>query len=275
VTPDHIYKRMRESSGSKYGAGNAPSSTPSASSFAAPAAKPVPKPYTPASSSFSKPTPQPSTGSAYSRTIGSFGTPGKPAYQKPTPAPVPAREPTPPPPPAPEPVVPEPAKAVLDQKKEILAQDKPAEDDRIAPVGTAYEPVKLAAPKKLVNRWGAGGFGSNSNNNDEEKEEEKTGGFAAARNMFSGGGGAPRATSGGFGGGASAAGATGVAAGIGAGQGKKLTWSERQAEVKKQREAEEKAAEDGQFFRSTVPSKSWLTGLHSILSYGESQHLFQ
>ncbi|KAH7904712.1 hypothetical protein BJ138DRAFT_1119147 [Hygrophoropsis aurantiaca] len=69
----------------------------------------------------------------------------------------------PPPPPAvpsaPRPVVSSyqpPARAVAPPAAPPAAPavpTKPAEDDRIAPVGTAYTPVSLPAPKKLTNRF--------------------------------------------------------------------------------------------------------------------------
>jgi hypothetical protein len=219
VTPDHIYKRMRESSGSAYGAGNGPSSTPAASSFKSPPVNSAPKPYVPSSTSaFNKPTPGPS----YNRPTGAFSKP-TPSYTKPIPAPVvvaspalPPREPTPPP--APVAAAPVPS--------------KPVEDDRIGPVGTAYEPVKLAAPKKLVNRWGQGAFNNAGDDEDKADEKPNVGGFSAARNAFMGG--------------ANASSASPANLGSGPTSGKKLTWSERQAEAKKQREDEEKAATQGE-----------------------------
>lgn len=216
---------MQESSGSKYGAGNA-SSASSAVSASKPAPTSTPKPYVPTSSSasaFNKPTPGPS----YNRPTGAFNKP-TPSFHKPTPAPVIAEPPAPPPR---EPSPPPPAHvAAPAPAASTPAASKPVQDDRIAPVGTAYEPVKLAAPKKLVNRWGQGA--SNNNNDDEDKEDEKpkVGGFNAARNAFTGG----------------AASNTSLASTpSGPTPGKKLTWSERQAEAKKQREAEEQAATEG------------------------------
>ncbi|KAG7528346.1 hypothetical protein FFLO_06223 [Filobasidium floriforme] len=226
VTPDHIYKRMQESSGSKYGAGNASSASPAVANKPAPAFTSAPKPYVPSSSSassFNKPTPGPS----YNRPTGAFDKP-TPSFNKPTtsfnkPTPAPAAEAPPAPPPR-EPSPPPPAPAAAPAP--TPATSKPAEDDRIAPVGTAYEPVKLAAPKKLVNRWGQGAF---NNNDDEDKPDEKpkAGGFSAARSAFMGGAASNNAPS---------------SVSSGPTPGKKLTWSERQAEAKKQREAEEQAA---------------------------------
>lgn len=203
VTPDHIFKRMRESSGSKY----TPSSdTPAQAARVPPQA--APKPYVPASFSrpvqnFNKPTP-------------SFTKPAPVIERTPTPPP---REPTPPPAPTLAPPAPTPA-------PQAHQSAKPAEDDRIAAVGTAYEPVKLAAPKKLVNRWGQGA--QNNNNAEEEDSKPRAGGFASARSAFLSGG--------------TAAASAPVSAGPT--PGKKLTWSERQAEAKRQREAEEQAATD-------------------------------
>jgi hypothetical protein len=229
VTPDHIYKRMQESSGSKYGAGNAPSASPAVANKPAPAFTSAPKPYVPSSSSassFNKPTPGPS----YNRPTGAFNKP-TPSFNKPTasfnkPIPAPAAE-EPPVPPSREPSPPPPAPVAAPAP--TAATSKPAEDDRIAPVGTAYEPVKLAAPKKLVNRWGQGAF---NNNDDEDKPDEKpkAGGFSAARSAFMGGAASNNAPS---------------SVSSGPTPGKKLTWSERQAEAKKQREAEEQAATEG------------------------------
>jgi hypothetical protein len=235
VTPDHIYKRMRESSGSKYGAGNAAASTPAASSFKAPPTTSAPKPYVPTSSStsgFSKPTPGPS----YNRPTGSFNKP-TPSFTRPTasynkPTPAPAAEETPAPPPR-EPTPP-PAPAAAAPPPTAPAASKLAEDDRIAPVGTAYEPVKLAAPKKLTSRWGQGGFNNNADDEDKADEKPKVGGFNAARSAFTGGAAAVASSTPSFGGAS------------GASSGKKLTWSERQAETKRQREAEEKAATEGE-----------------------------
>lgn len=71
----------------------------------------------------------------------------------------------------------------------------------------------------------------------------KASAFANARSAFGGGGGVS-AAAGKFGpsvGGGSFGGSGGAVAGAG----KKLTWSERQAEAKRQREEEERAAEEG------------------------------
>ncbi|CEH13588.1 Drebrins and related actin binding proteins [Ceraceosorus bombacis] len=79
------------------------------------------------------------------------------------------------------------------------APAKPAAEDRIGPVGTAYEPVRIGKPGKLgANRWNPGANASSSPSTP-----------AAA------GGPAPRAPSGG------------------------LTWSQRQEAAKKEREEEE------------------------------------
>ncbi len=98
-----------------------------------------------------------------------------------------------------------------------MEPSKPATDDRIAPVGTAYEPVKLATPGKLSNRWNPGGAQQSS------PEAPSTGGSIKDRMAaFSG------------------AGATSPSAPQPSG--KKLTWSERQAETKRQKEEEEKSS---------------------------------
>ena len=81
-------------------------------------------------------------------------------------------------------------------------------------MGTAYEPVKLAKPGKLANRWNPGAQA-------EPEAEAPTGGSIKDRMAaFSGGGG-------------------GAAPVSPQPSGKKLTWSERQAQAKKQAEEEE------------------------------------
>ncbi|KAL7415768.1 hypothetical protein BDY24DRAFT_269726 [Mrakia frigida] len=89
------------------------------------------------------------------------------------------------------------------------APAKPAADDKIGPVGTAYTPVSLPAPKKLASRWGQPAA-------SEEPVKPSYGGGGASR----------------FGGGAGAAG----------GGEKKLTWSERQAQAKARDAEEEKGS---------------------------------
>jgi hypothetical protein len=212
ITPDHIYKRLNESSGSKYT--SAPGPTPSAP-------KPTPKPYTAPSSSSVRPIP--GNTPSFQRS-----TAPSPAVTKPSPAPAAAAPITSAHTPAPEPVKPTQA-----------PPSTPAFDDRIAPVGTAYTPVSLPKPKKLGNRWGPGAVpvGGGSDDEDSHKASDsvpKPSAFANARSAF-GGAAPPPVRS--FGGGSIG----------GAASGKKLTWSERQAEAKREREAEEKAAQDGSF----------------------------
>lgn len=109
---------------------------------------------------------------------------------------------------------------------------KPSSDDRIAPVGTAYEPVKLATPGKLANRWNPGGA------QDSSPEPPSTGGSIKDRMAaFSGGGGATKAAA-------------------SPSSGKKLTWSERQAETKRQQAEEDRS--------SSAASAAGKTGLHWI-----------
>ncbi|KZP01525.1 hypothetical protein CALVIDRAFT_8603 [Calocera viscosa TUFC12733] len=76
--------------------------------------------------------------------------PPPPAAPRPTPAAA-----SPAPPTAPRPAVggfnPRPAFSTPPAPAAAPQPVKPAEDDRIGPVGTAYTPVSLAAPKKLVN----------------------------------------------------------------------------------------------------------------------------
>jgi hypothetical protein len=94
-------------------------------------------------------------------------------------------------------------------------------------VGTAYEPVKLATPGKLANRWNPGGA-------KPADDDAPSGGSSIKDRMaaFSGGGAAPTPSA-------------------PQPSGKKLTWSERQAQAQKQREEEEaasQAASSGTFF---------------------------
>lgn len=216
ITPDHIHKRLNESSGSKYT--SAPGPTPSAP-------KPTPKPYTAPSSSFVRPIP--GNTPSFQRS-----TAPSPAVAKPSPAPAAAAPITSAHTPAPEPAKP--------------TQAPPSSDDRIAPVGTAYTPVSLPKPKKLGNRWGPGAVpvGGGSDDEDSHKPSDpapKPSAFANARSAF-GGAAPPPVRS--FGGGS---------IGGGAPSGKKLTWSERQAEAKREREAEEKAAQEGSCPSPPIP----------------------
>ncbi|KAI5449642.1 actin binding protein, variant 2 [Naganishia albida] len=226
ITPDHILKRMNESSGSKYS--SAPAPTPSA-------AKPAPKPYTAPSSSFVRPTG--TTQPSFARS----GAPS-PAVSQPSAA-VPEPPVAPPAPPSAPPI----------SASTPVEQPKPAHEDRIAPVGTAYTPVSLPKPKKLGNRWGPGAVPVGGS--DDEKEEKsgvdvpKASAFASARSAFGGGGGGVSSGVGKFG--ASFGGSNSSAAA--GGTGKKLTWSERQAEAKRQREEEERAAEEA----SAAPARAF------------------
>lgn len=225
ITPQHILKRMNESSGSKYSSGPAP--TPAVS------AKPAPKPYTAPSSSFARPS---------SGTTPSFQRSAAPSPAVSHPAPAAA-------PPAPAPIVS--ASTPAEPPKPSAAS---AGDDRIAPVGTAYTPVSLPKPKKLGNRWGPGAVPVGGGSDDEDHSSAKTAAvpkpsaFASARSAFGGAGGAPPAPSGI---GKSFAGSTGAVGG-----GKKLTWSERQAEAKRQREEEERAAQEGTSRAFLIPRVS-------------------
>lgn len=145
-----------------------------------------------------------------------------PAPAAPAAPPAPPREPSPPPaPPAAPPAIPAASRPTPPQRiasaftPAPTEPAKPVADDRIAPVGTAYEPVKLATPGKLANRW-------NPAAQDTAAEDTPTGGSIKDRmSAFSGGGG----------------GAPSPAASQPSG--KKLTWSERQAETKRQQEEEE------------------------------------
>lgn len=100
---------------------------------------------------------------------------------------------------------------------------KPVAEDRIAPVGTAYTPIKLQ-PGKLANRWNPGGV------QEETNEESAIRGPSIKDRMaaFSGGH-APSPV-------------------LPQPSGNKLSWAERQAEAKRQREEEEKGNAVGKFF---------------------------
>ncbi|KAJ9092105.1 hypothetical protein QFC21_006971 [Naganishia friedmannii] len=219
ITPQHIHKRMNESSGSKYTSAPSPAS--------AQVNTPAPKPYTAPSSSFTRPAVTGNTPSFQRSTA-------PPAISRPSAAASAAPPPVSAHIPAPEPAKPSftPASASV----------QPAED-RIAPVGTAYQPVSLPKPKKLGNRWGPGAVPiGGGGSDDDERSGASSGGvpkpsaFASARSAFGGGGGAQKS----FGGAAATFGASAAAAE----GGKKLTWSERQAEAKRQREEEEQAAQE-------------------------------
>lgn len=89
-------------------------------------------------------------------------------------------------------------------------------DDRIAPVGTAYEPVKLSTPGKLANRWNPGAA-----SRDLPEPAPAAPSLKDRMAAFSGGGGNVSTTT-------------------PQPSGKKLTWSERQADTKRRREEDEK-----------------------------------
>lgn len=224
VTPALIHKRIQESSGSKY------SSSAAAPTPAAPAPKAVPsfRPSQGLGGSQGKVSHlvalsgqadvQPAN---VSTPVSTFTRP-TPAAPAPAPAPKPpVREPSPPPPP---PVATRPPPQVSTPKPVSAATPAPApasraqDDDRIAPVGTAYQPIKLT-PGKLGGRWNPGG------NQDKGEEDEAPAAPSLKDRMAAFSGGAKQSTP---------APATGSAGG-----GKKLTWSERQAETKRQQAAED------------------------------------
>jgi hypothetical protein len=129
---------------------------------------------------------------------------------------------------APRVVVPAAAPSVPTASKPVSAAtpaspevSRPAYEDRIAPVGTAYEPVKLAKPGKLANRWNPGA----AQNDDDSETAAPVPSMKDRMAAFSGGAGAPTPTR-----------------SAPQPSGKKLTWSERQAEAKRQREEEEGAS---------------------------------
>ncbi|CDZ97972.1 Drebrins and related actin binding proteins [Phaffia rhodozyma] len=93
------------------------------------------------------------------------------------------------------------------------ASAKPEQEDKIGPVGTAYTPVSLPAPKKLINRWGAPAQQASSESSSPTIQR---------------------------------------ASGANIGGEKKLTWSERQAIAKAQDAEDEKksqAASAGSTFK--------------------------
>ncbi len=116
---------------------------------------------------------------------------------------------------------------------EITKPSKPTEEDRIGRVGTAYTPVSLPKPGKLGNRWGAG----STPREEESNETPQSGGVKSLGSRWGGSVGSQGG---------------GVKPGIAimdiptGGGGKKLTWSERQAEAKKQREEEDLASQNGE-----------------------------
>lgn len=102
---------------------------------------------------------------------------------------------------------------------------KPSEDDRIAPVGTAYTPVALPPPKKLKNPFAA-------------FEQQ---GQTSPTQLQSGSGGS-----------------------------KKLTWSERQAQAKKQAAEEEARSRSSGFVQSAVSPTSKPTFTSSAPAFGRA-----
>ncbi|KAJ9111801.1 hypothetical protein QFC22_006460 [Naganishia vaughanmartiniae] len=214
ITPQHIHKRMNESSGSKYTSAPSPASVQ--------ANTPAPKPYIAPSSSFTKPAVSSGNTPSFQRST------APPAISRPSAATAP--------PVSAHTAAPEPMKASTPAP---ASASVPAED-RIAPVGTSYQPVSLPKPKKLGNRWGPGAVPVGGGSDDDDHDRSGASGvpkpsaFASARSAF--GGGAAQKS---FGGGATTFGGAIPAAG-----GKKLTWSERQAEAKRQREEEENAAQE-------------------------------
>ncbi|TXT13465.1 hypothetical protein VHUM_00832 [Vanrija humicola] len=224
VTPEHIAKRIQESSGSKYSSGSAvpvANRAPAAAKPAVPSFRPsqglggsqgvvsdgVPSAAAPPpASSFSRPTPAASA------------PPPPPAATRPTPAP-PAPAPAPAPvAAAPPPAPPRPVVSASTPSAPAADSSKPAYEDRIAPVGTNYEPVKLAAPGKLANRWNPGG-------NRADDDEGSAAPAVSIKDRMAAFSNAPA-----------------QAASVPQPSGKKLTWSERQAAAKKQAEEEEAAS---------------------------------
>lgn len=259
VEPDHIRKRVEESSGSKYTPGPA---NESQSKPATTAGFGAPRPYVPSSTNLQKtggifgvgapprgtaPAGAPSTSSSTTTSFQRSSAPSpslKPEASTPTPfVPTsvsslqPAATVTTPGSGGPPSAFTGSSSGITNaQTPEVTESQssKPKGDDRIGPVGTAYTPVSLPAPKKLGNRWGAGAAAGGAEESENTTADSNTssggvGGFAAARNLFSAGGGS---------------GSNLKSNELPTPSGKKLTWSERQAEAKKQREAEEKAAEE-------------------------------
>ncbi|KIR26590.1 hypothetical protein I309_04559 [Cryptococcus deuterogattii LA55] len=223
VAPSYIHKRIQESSGSKY---SAPAAAPSIAMTSSVKPAPSYRPSQGLGGSQGKPT-------TVATPTPNFGAPPPqraPAASVVVPSPLPAANedrsinsglksspvtaaPEPAKPPAPTTVTSEPA--------------KPVAEDRIAPVGTAYTPIKLQ-PGKLANRWNPGGV-------QEERNEESTvrGPSIKDRMAAFSGGHAPSPV-------------------LPQPSGNKLSWAERQAEAKRQREEEEKENAAGKFFLSSL-----------------------
>lgn len=117
---------------------------------------------------------------------------------------------------------------------------KPAAEDRIGKVGTTYEPVKLATPGKLGNRWNPA---AQQTGEDDEPAapvmsmKERMAAFNKPAATES----APQPS------------------------GKKLTWAERQAEAKRQQEEEEArssaAIANGELLMSAISADSQFPSL--------------
>lgn len=102
---------------------------------------------------------------------------------------------------------------------------KPVAEDRIAPVGTAYTPIRLQ-PGKLTSRWNPGGA-------QEERNEESPAKMPSIKDRM-----------------AAFSGSHASSPVLPQPSGNKLSWSARQAEAKKQREEEEKEGIAGKFLPS-------------------------
>ncbi|KAG9019111.1 hypothetical protein FRB90_006425, partial [Tulasnella sp. 427] len=158
VAPDVILKRVADSSGSKYSVHREPPKRPEPIAAVGSTYKPIGTPNIAAMRANAPKDVIGKVGTAYTPARTELGNIRAPSQQPPPPTaarPVPAAasRPTPqpatavpPPPPAasrPVPTASAPATS--------SAPPKPAEEDRIGPVGTAYTPVNLGPPKKLVN----------------------------------------------------------------------------------------------------------------------------
>nr|ODN85949.1 hypothetical protein L203_04448 [Cryptococcus depauperatus CBS 7841] len=192
VTPSHIHKRIQESSGSKYSS--------------------APAPVRPAPASKSTPSYRPGQGLGGSQGK-PVATPTPSNFTRPTPAPAPVATFPPPVNQASRPM----ASANIDTTSypAVPEPSKPTPEDRIASVGTNYQPIKLQ-PGKLQNRWNPSA--------SEEPEEAPIQGLSvkdrmsAFSNINKASDNTPKPTS------------------------KKLTWAERQAEAKRLREEEDRAS---------------------------------
>ncbi|KAJ6624892.1 hypothetical protein B0H10DRAFT_2004715, partial [Mycena sp. CBHHK59/15] len=235
VTPALIMSRVEAASGAKYsahkeqarkfepiapvGTNYTPIGKPDISTLrkgptpATTSAPPAPRP------GFGAPKPAASAASLYGRTVDKRTAPEEAWLEDPPP--VAAVAPPPPPAASRPPVLPTVSRPSFAASAPIRSPvtasavpTKPADDDRIAPVGTAYTPVTLAAPKKLKNP------------------------FAAFEQQAQAAPPAPVPSA-----------------------GKKLTWSERQAQAKKLAEQEEAQSRGAAFqapaapvFKSSAPA---------------------